>query len=276
MSDRSETKLLLSDVDGTILTDAEELTPASVAAVGDLRERGKLFTLVSGRPPRGMQMLVEPLGLEIPMAGFNGGTIVNPDMSVLHQRDVPDAQVSEIFSIIDRFGLAPWAYSGPDWFVLDADTDHVRKHQSAVKFPPTVVSSFDGVDGFAKIVGVSNDFDAVLQAETATREALADHVSVSRSKPYYLDVTHPDANKGAMADYLSQRLDLDLGELASIGDMPNDVLMFARTGYGIAMGNADPEVQRSARYVTTSNNSDGFANAVQRFVLRRSIRPESP
>ena len=94
-------------------------------------------------------------------------------------------------------------------------------------------------------------------------------MAASQSQPYYLDVTHPDANKGAVARDLSARYGIPPQAIATIGDMPNDVLMFAHSGLSIAMGNASPEVQRAARRVTASNQEEGFASAVDRFILPR-------
>jgi len=94
-------------------------------------------------------------------------------------------------------------------------------------------------------------------------------VTAARSQPYYLDVTHPDANKGAVARYLSAKYGIPPEAMATIGDMPNDVLMFAHSGLSIAMGNASPEVQRAARRTTASNEDEGFASAVDRFILPR-------
>jgi hydroxymethylpyrimidine pyrophosphatase-like HAD family hydrolase len=119
----------------------------------------------------------------------------------------------------------------------------------------------------AKVVGVSDDYDAVQRAVDAVRERFGDHVSAAKSQPYYGDITHPDANKGCVARYLSQTYGIPAAEIATIGDSANDVLMFAHSGLSIAMGNASAEVQRAARRVTTSNEDEGFANAVERFVL---------
>jgi len=131
-----------------------------------------------------------------------------------------------------------------------------------------VVERFDALsDNVVKMVGVSDDHDAVSSASTAVRDRFGDHVSAAPSQPYYLDVTHPDANKGAVARLLGERLGISSGQIATIGDMPNDVLMFAHSGLSIAMGNADTQVQRAARRVTTSSEDEGFANAVERFVL---------
>ena len=129
-------------------------------------------------------------------------------------------------------------------------------------------SGFDQLtDDVAKIVGVSDDHDAVARASAAAHDRFGDHISASRSQPYYVDVTHPDANKGAVARWLSARYQIPAQQMATIGDMPNDVLMFAHSGLSIAMGNASTEVQRAARRVTTSNDDEGFANAVGQFIL---------
>jgi len=261
-------RLVLSDVDGTLVRSDKSLSERSIAAVQELHAAGIAFAVTSGRPPRGMSMLVEPLALESPIAAFNGGLIVEPDLTVVEDRVVPDGLVSRAVELMESFELSAWLYRGPEWLVVDPDGPHVAHEAQTVQFEPTVVESFDGLEsGIAKIVGVSDDHDAVAAAATAAHDEFGDRVSASRSQPYYLDVTHPLANKGAVARFLSARYAIPPEEIATIGDMPNDVLMFAHSGLSIAMGNADREVQRAARRVTTSNDDEGFANAVERFIL---------
>ncbi len=261
-------RLLLSDVDGTLVTSEKVLTERSVAAVHRLHDAGVLFAVTSGRPPRGMQMLVEPLGLSTPVAAFNGGLLVEPDMSVIEERAIPSELLAPTLALLESFALSVWVYRGADWYVRDLDGPHVERESNTVRFPPTLVESFDGiVADVAKIVGVSDDHDAVARAAVAAGERFGDHVSAACSQPYYLDVTHPEANKGSVVRYLAAKYGIPTEAIATIGDMPNDVLMFAHSGLSIAMGNADREVQRAARRVTTSNDDDGFATAVERFVL---------
>jgi hydroxymethylpyrimidine pyrophosphatase-like HAD family hydrolase len=144
----------------------------------------------------------------------------------------------------------------------------VSREQWTVRFPPTVSSDLARLsDGVVKIVGVSDDLKAVEGCERVLRDRFGDRVSAARSQPYYVDVTHPQANKGDVVAYLSKKLGIPTENIATIGDMPNDVLMFSRSGLSIAMGNASPDVQRAARRVTTSNSEEGFANAVDRFIL---------
>jgi Cof subfamily protein (haloacid dehalogenase superfamily) len=264
----SNIKLLLADVDGTLVTPDKVLTDRAIDAVRRLGEAGILFTVTSGRPPRGMSMLIEPLNLTTPIAAFNGGILVNPDMSVIEQRVIPDDLIKPVTELNTSFGLDTWVYRGADWYIQDPKGPHVARETATVRFDPTVVDSYDDLTSdIAKLVGVSDDLDAVARAAQAAHDKFGDHVAAARSQPYYLDVTHPDANKGAVAKYLSRAYSIPTENIATIGDMPNDVLMFAHSGLSIAMGNASLEVQHAARRVTTSNADEGFANAVERFIL---------
>jgi len=264
-------RLLLADVDGTLVTPDKVLTDKAVDAVRRLGAAGILFALTSGRPPRGMEMLIEPLAITTPIAAFNGGLLVDKDMSVIEQRVLPEELVRPMAELIGSFGLDVWVYRGADWYVPDAKGSHVARESATVRFEPKVMAGLDGLTSdVAKLVGVSDDLDAVARASAAAHDKFGDHVSAARSQPYYLDVTHPDANKGAVARYLSAKYSIPTQAIATIGDMPNDVLMFAHSGLSIAMGNASLDVQRSARRVTTSNADEGFANAVDKFILPRA------
>jgi Cof subfamily protein (haloacid dehalogenase superfamily) len=262
-------RLLLSDVDGTLVTPDKALTERAIEAVQALHDAGIHFAVTSGRPPRGMSMLVEPLALRTPLAAFNGGLLVEPNMDVVEQRVIPDELVPAAIALLEAHRLDVWLYRGADWLIRNPEAPHVARESHTVHFEPTVVAGFDGqTSGVAKIVGVSDDRDAVATAAAAAHDVLGDHVSAARSQPYYLDVTHPQANKGAVVRFLARLFDLEPEEIATIGDMPNDVLMFAHSGLSIAMGNSDREVQRAARRVTGSNEEDGFAEAVHRFILK--------
>jgi len=264
-------KLLLADVDGTLVTQDKVLTDAAIAAVHRLREAGVIFAITSGRPPRGMSMLIEPLDLQTPIAAFNGGIIVDRQFAVIEQRVLPEDLVVPVASMMESAKLDVWVYRGADWYVPKADGPHVARESRTVKFDPKIMPD-GGVRALttdvAKLVGVSDDTAAVAEATVAVHDKFGDHVTAAASQPYYLDVTHPLANKGAVVKYLRNMYNLDQADIATIGDQANDVLMFAHSGLSIAMGNASPEVKRAARRVTTSNEEEGFANAVSKFILR--------
>ncbi len=267
-TDDACTQLLLADVDGTLVTKEKILTDRAIAAVHRLYDAGILFAITSGRPPRGMEMLIDPLALSTPIAAFNGGLVVEPDLSVLEQHVVPRDLVPQVLELMASFGLEAWIYRGTEWYVLDRKGSHVDREAWTVKFEPSVVPTFEGLhDGVAKVVGVSDDRNVLDRATEAAREKFGDRVSAAQSQPYYLDVTHPDANKGSVVTYLSERYGIPLEAIATIGDMPNDILMFSRSGLSIAMGNAAPDVQEAAHRVTTTSEEEGFAHAVERFLL---------
>jgi hypothetical protein len=262
-------RLVIADVDGTLVTQDKVLTKRAVEAVMRLHDAGILFTVTSGRPPRGMAMLIDPLKLTLPLAAFNGGVLIQPDLkTVVDQKFLPPGVPETVIEAIENHALDVWLYTDIDWFVRDPNAPHVAREQWTVKFPPTVVKSFAGLLGrVAKIVGVSDDLDRVAKCEKDVQQAGGTHISAARSQPYYLDVTHPQANKGEVVLSLSRLLNIPAAQIATLGDMPNDVLMFKKSGVSIAMGNASPEVQASASYVTSSNQDEGFANAIEKFVL---------
>ena len=262
-------RLVIADVDGTLVTQEKVLTKRAAGAVLRLREAGIQFSVTSGRPPRGMAMLIDPLKLTQSLAAFNGGVLIKPDLkTVVDQKVLPAGVPEKVIEAIENHGLDVWVYTDTEWFVRDLNAPHVAREQWTVKFPPTVVKTFAGLLGrVAKIVGVSDDHDRVAKCEKDVQLAGGTHISAARSQPYYLDVTHPQANKGEVVLAMSRLLNIPTTEIATLGDMPNDVLMFQKSGVSIAMGNASPEVQASATYVTTSNEEEGFANAIEKFVL---------
>src|SRR5213082_645755 len=155
-------KLLLADVDGTLLTHEKVLTKRASAAVAQMGVAGIQFAITSGRPPRGMQMLIEPLALTTPIAAFNGGMFVRPDLSVLEQRVLQADVIEPAMQTMQAHALDIWIYRGTDWFVRERHGPHVDREEWTVKFAVNVVPNFDGLTSdVAKLVGVSDDLDAV-------------------------------------------------------------------------------------------------------------------
>jgi Cof subfamily protein (haloacid dehalogenase superfamily) len=263
---------VLADVDGTLVTKNKVITPRAIEAIERLHQLGVLFAITSGRPPRGMRMLVQPLEMRGPMAAFNGGIIVQPDMTIVDERAIPADVAPAVIDMIVAHGLYVWIYRAAEWYITDPHAPHAERETRTVQFQPTVVASYDGLlDRAVKIVGVSDDHDRVARCEAAVQQQFGNHASATRSQPHYLDVTHPTAHKGVVVERLSHYYHIPLDQIATLGDQPNDVLMFERSGLSIAMGNASDEVQRQATCVTASNEEEGFAKAVEEFILPRAV-----
>jgi hydroxymethylpyrimidine pyrophosphatase-like HAD family hydrolase len=148
-------RLLLSDVDGTLVRMDKTLTDRSIDAVHALHDAGIHFAVTSGRPPRGMTMLVEPLSLRTPLAAFNGGLVVEPDLDVVEERVVPDDLVGTTIALLESYELSVWVYQGADWLVRDPEGPHVA-HESPRCSSPQVRRLQPERDRVTKIM-VSDD-----------------------------------------------------------------------------------------------------------------------
>ena len=267
-SSHAPIRLVVSDVDGTLLDPDKNLTPRARQAVIRVLDAGIGFTIVSARPPRGMKMLIDDLKLPHPAAAFNGGMLIAPDLSVLEERIIPEESARRVLAILDSCGVEVWLYSRRDWFVTRPDTPRVQREEASVKFAPTVVPAYDGLARrAAKLSGVSDDVQAMDGCEREILRQCGQSVASTLSQADHLDVTHPQANKGAAVTALAARLGVPLENVATIGDGPNDVSMFGVSGLSIAMGNAAPEIRAAAQFHTLSNEEDGFAAAMDRYIL---------
>ena len=261
--------LVVSDVDGTLVTTDKKLTPGAVAAVSRLHDAGIAFSICSSRPPFGQRMLVAPLRLTLPFGGYNGGSIVNPDLSPVEQKLLSPDAAADAIALLEAHGITSiWVFTGGEWLVRDRNGDCVDLEIHTIDALPTLVGSFEErLGAVSKIVGASKHHDRIAIAVSAGQIALRDRATVLRSQPYYCDVTPPGIDKGRLVDFLAQRLGVPREEIAVLGDMGNDAQMFSRAGFAIAMGNATPEIKALAQAVTLSNDEDGFAAAIDRYML---------
>jgi Cof subfamily protein (haloacid dehalogenase superfamily) len=261
--------IVLSDVDDTLMDSRKRITERAKAAIQKLSAAGIKFAVASARSPRAMTMIADQITLSAPIAAFNGGMLFDPStMKVLKRRTLDDETARSMIERVDGYGLDVWVYAGVDWYLRSLNAPHRETEEKIVQFAPTEVKDFEAAlnQGVAKIVAVSDDLALVARAEKAIQDGFQ-NCSAARSHPFQLDVTHPNANKGVVVEILSELLKIPAGGFATIGDMPNDVLMFRKSGYSIAMGQASGEVKKSATAVTAGMDDEGFAKAIENLVL---------
>lgn len=264
-------RAVVSDVDGTLVTSAKVLTERAIAAVAELGNRAIPFTIISSRQPRGMRALLAPLRISLPIAAFNGGVIAAPDLKAVEEHLLPQGVARRALASLQSRGVQTWVFTGEDWLVRDRCAPHVEHETHTVDFGPRVVDDFAPFSNrAAKIVGVSEDHAELTQCEQRLRDELGASATIAFSQRYYLDVTHPLANKGHGLTALAKTVGLSPTEIAVVGDGNNDIPMFAHAGFSVAMGNASDEVKARASAVTASNDDDGFAQAIEHLILRRT------
>ena len=191
-----------------------------------------------------------------------------PDLSVLQQHLISGDSARRATDFLAGRRIDTWVFSGQDWLLQNKTGAHVEHETHTVGFPPVAVAEFGpALDTAAKIVGVSTDPELLKTCETDLARLLGSAATVARSQVYYLDITDRLANKGAGLLAIAKLLGVPAAEIAVIGDGGNDVAMFEQAGLCIAMGNAQPAVKAAADFVTDSNGEEGFAKAVERFIL---------
>lgn len=161
-----------------------------------------------------------------------------------------------------------WLFAGGLWYARTDVGLRVPHERLAADTEPTLVADFAGIGDVDKIVGISEDPAALERLEGMVKTAIGGAATVARSQPYFLDITAPQANKGDGVAAIAQAAGVPLSQVAVIGDMANDLPMFAQAGLSIAMGQAPEAVRAAATFVTTSNDEDGVAAAIDRYVLR--------
>jgi Cof subfamily protein (haloacid dehalogenase superfamily) len=258
-------KLVVSDVDGTLLTRDKRITDAARAAVAKLRAANIGFTIVSSRPTIGMTFLIEPLALSLPFGSFNGSSIVDPQLlRPIVQHLIPAETTRRAIDLLEQFGVEIWLFTNEQWLIRDPHGEYVGHEQRAIKHDPAVVGSFaPWLNGACKIVGASSDPALLMRCEAAMRQAVGTEATAVRSQTYYLDITPPGHDKGTFVTAMEARLGISPEAVATIGDMQNDLPMFARSRVSFAMGNAADEIKRLTTHVTASNEEDGFAKAIE-------------
>ena len=257
-------KLVVSDVDGTLLTHDKVLTEGAMTAVGKLHAAGIGFTLVSSRPTIGMGFLIDPLSITLPIGAFNGSSIVDINLRPVEQHLIGANVAQRSLDVLNAFGADIWLFSNERWYTRNPDGEYVAHEKRAIKADPTIIGDFTPhIAEACKIVGASSDPELLRRCEAAMREAVGTEATAVRSQTYYLDVTPPGHDKGTFVDAMIRRLGISADEVATIGDMENDLPMFARSGVSFAMGNAADGIKQRATHVTDSNEHDGFARAIE-------------
>ncbi len=271
-------RLVVSDIDGTLVNKAKVLSPRARAAIEALKDRGIGFTVTSARPPVGLRHIIDLLGLKVPVAAVNGGALVNPDLSVIETRLLAPGAARTAVAVLRQQGIDAWLFTPEAWYIRDPQGAHVDHEAKTIQQPPTIVDEFDPTlyEACLKIVGASHDHPHLAECEILLQRALGADALATRSQVYYLDVTSPEAHKGEAVRSLSRVLNVPIGEVMSIGDGTNDIPMLEAAGFSVAMGNGSDAVKAAAHVVTEDCEHDGFALAIERYVLGHEDRRPEP
>ncbi|MEP7270173.1 MAG: HAD family hydrolase [Acidobacteriota bacterium] len=258
--------LVISDIDGTLITSNHEVTDATLLVAAELRVRGIGLSLASSRPPRAVIPIAAELGLVSAFAAFNGALIVTAQGKTLAEGTIPPTITARVKAVADELDLDVWLYDLRDWWAGKRTAFVAREeHTSGLE------AAFEGyaaqLERSLNKLTVVGKPENVRKAEQRLKAELGDKISASRSKPRFLDITSFGWHKGSVVGRLASLYAASPAQVAVIGDGPNDVEMFKEAGLSIAMGQAVDEVRSRARFVTASNDDDGWAKGISKYVL---------
>ncbi len=264
-------KLVVSDVDGTLVDKDKKLTPATVDAVTRLTDAGVAFTIISARPMSGMMPIADTLGLDGAMGAINGGIVFRRDGTILEHHTIDESVARGMFDLIGDSKVDRWVFADDRWYASTDEGEHVEHERIASNQDPVVTRDFaDLLDRADKLTFVSDDAALLAGLHEKAREKFGDTATVVQSQTYYLDVTATAANKGDGITALCAAYDVPLSATAAIGDQANDVAMLEIARVSIAMGNAPDAVKDGVDHVTDGNDADGVAHAIDTIILPKT------
>ena len=263
-------RLVVSDIDGTLVNHAKELTPRARAAIAGLAERGIGFTVTTARPPVGLHGIFALLGMTVTAAAVNGGAVVDGNLKIVEEKLLAPDVARRAVALLREQGLDPWLFTDAHWYIRNPEGDNVPLETRTIGQEPVVVEDFapDLYDHVLKIIGTSNDHPHLAACEALLQRELGGSAIATRSQAYYLDVTHPLAHKGEAVKSLAKAFGVPVSAVLTIGDGTNDIPMLEVAGFSVAMGNGSDAVKAAAHAVTDDCDHDGFAKAIERYVLK--------
>ena len=265
-------KLFVTDLDGTLLPSGHEVSPANIKAAQAAVKAGVTVTIATGRMYKAALPVAKALGVDVPIITYNGALIKTVGGEVLYSNYLEPELVCRIVDYCREKGWYLQTYSHDELYFAEYD-ERAREYEASQKIKGHVVG-WDGLkehtEAACKMLSITD-----CSEETDARIAeLVEHfgnvLSPVRSNAKYAEIINPGVTKAAGVRNLAERLGIAMADTMAIGDANNALPMLRAAGQAIAMGNAVPEVKEVCDYETTDCESDGFAEAIYRYVLTQN------
>lgn len=268
-------KVLVLDIDGTLNNSKKEITQKTKKAVIKAQEEGTIVVLASGRPTCGVMPVAREIELEKfggYVLSYNGGRITNCKTGeVIYQQNILSENVPEIYGISKEYGVNILTYNG-DTLVTEKLDEYAQLECRICGLNGTTVENFmDTVKYPIPKFLMTGDGDYLAKIEPLVFEKLKDRFNVFRSEPFFLEIMPLNIDKAKSLDRLLSHLKLTKHEMIACGDGFNDISMISFAGLGVAMENAQPKVKEIAKFITLSNDNDGIAHVIEKFIFNEHI-----
>ncbi|MBX5319968.1 MULTISPECIES: Cof-type HAD-IIB family hydrolase [Staphylococcus] len=282
-------KLIATDMDGTLLNAAHEITPENQAAIKFAQEHGITVVIVTGRAFYEANTPVAETDLKVPYICLNGAEVRDETFNIMSTSHLNHSLVNKITTTLKKEDIYYQVYTNRGIYTEDPQRDleiyidiaeRAGQKADVEKIKNSIQKRIDNgtlkiVDNYDKIEDIPGElimkilaFDSDLGKIDLVGQELAKspNLAVSSSSRGNLEITHSDAQKGIALATIAKQLGIDLDNVMALGDNLNDISMLERVGYPVAMDNAAPEVKAVAKYVTDSNENSGVGKAIMKFL----------
>lgn len=261
-------RLMAVDIDGTLLDSSNRLTEGNIKAIRLGVEKGLIFVISSGRSIQGVKWIVEELGMDIPLIAYNGAMVVlGMPAKILSEQRLSPLDAIKVFNIGESYGTTIIVWVDNKLYVNKMN-DRAREYAGSNQIQPVLVDDINEIvkNGASKILWY-DDEEMINKYNNEVGNYLGDTVVFHTSKPIFLEFVDRHASKALAMEKLGVYYGIAREEMIAVGDGFNDVSMIEYAGLGVAMANAPEQIKNLADYVTLSNDEDGVAHVIYKYVL---------
>lgn len=264
-------KLLALDIDGTLTNSQKAITPITLQALEKAEKAGIKIILATGRPTYGVAPIAEKLGMDEKggyVLSFNGGKITEwHSKQVLYERDLPRELLPLLYKTAKDNHVSIMTYQNEYVVSETTDNPYVQIEMSLNHMGGRKVHNFLTDTNFPLPKCIITGEPAIIEKlDKELNGILSEQLSIYRSEPFFLEIMPKGIDKAYSLSILLDKLGFERKNLIACGDGFNDISMIKYAGLGIAMANAQPEVMRIADYITSSNDEDGVAKVIEKFI----------
>jgi len=266
-------KLIALDMDGTLFNSQKKITPRTVEAIKKAKEKGCYVVLASGRPTEGMTPTASQLGLisnNDYMLTYNGSLILNTgSKEIISSAILTGKDAKELCEIAQKLNVNLHAFSTEKGLITPKENEFtlVEATINKINFSLCEFVTLGDDEGILKVMMIDPE-DHLNRVIEQLPAYLKEKFSCARSTPEFYEFMNPNGHKGFAIATLAKHLNLSADEIICVGDGGNDQQMIEFAGLGVAMDNAVDEVKAIAQYITTSNDEDGVAKVIEKFMLK--------
>ena len=263
-------KLIAVDVDGTLLDSSEKITDRTRKAINCAIGRGLIFTISSGRPVQAVRPIIKELGLEgdMPIICYNGAMLLmGMSGEILYEKPLSAINSKKIFELGQDYGTTVMIWTGNRLYANRLD-DRAERYGMQSHAIPQLADNIDELleNGATKLLWY-DETEMINKYLLSAREIFGEQININTSRPFYLEFVDSGASKALALQKLGKHLGIARRQMIAVGDGLNDISMIEYAGLGVAMENSNPEVIEKADYVTLSNDNDGLAYVIEKYIL---------